>query len=264
MIRLIIAAFALLPFAASAGTMSNVDAGAISAVSGLAQGRLAWVSAKNVSRFLSQRAVSNPIIAKALTDHDIREITTLVENSWYPRAGIGQVGGAQIEITYDAGQAERMIGADSASKVSKKVGNGAAVIQNDTVGGAVDAAEKAKPVMKTEYIYPRLEGSARDLTEKLNYIKDNGGVVSKVEVQSLIRRAGMRAVSGVLTVYFVANTASNVYRAWAFDQRSLQATSAKCAETGSSECSVTGWNAYKWLWSSADAVFYAFQPDSSK
>lgn len=276
-LRLIIATLTFTCFVAHADNLTNSDAAVISGVSGLVQAGLAtkagmatWT--KSASKIFSQNAVPNPLFPRALEDVDIQTIVRKVNATWFPYAGIGQVGGAEIEVVYDATQAEGIMGAATVKSIDDTIGKTAAA--NEVFQGAssaeqsalnLETAAKAKPVFKSEFIYPRVLGSDAVLKTKLEYLKEKGALIREVPVRGLITRAGMQTVSAVATLYFVSTTASNVYRAYEFSNKSARATTAganavtsPCQGTDANNCQISWFNVPKLLWNTSDYVFYKF------
>jgi hypothetical protein len=274
-LRLFVAAAALFSFAAQARTFNNTEAGAVSFVSGVAQGVLAtkagltWASKTKLASIGTKYYIFSDAVPEKLTQAKMDQLLADVEKSWFPRRGFGQYGGAEIEIAFDQGAVNRLNGVDSARAVEEKMAEGVAKPANVTnltsnsVATAVDAAEKAKPEMVDKVMKIRMLGSQEDLAAKLAVIRDSGGVVSKLGFRSMVKGPGLRTVSGIFMVYFGFTSAANNYRAAAFGSRWAATTTSSaivddCKGTDQ-DCRPGVGGA---LWNSADAVFYAFYADN--
>lgn len=253
-LRLIVASLTFSCAVAHADNFSNAEAGAISAVSGVLQGRLTMKlidAAGQTGHLLSTRVLTHEV-ARPLTDSSIREIVGAVEDTFLTRDGIGKMGGTNVVISYDEPELQRLQALENAKKLEQTL-------------PATSAAD-LKPQMKEKVLSARLIGSSSELEAELKALADKGVVVSTVDVEGVFARAvghyGFKAVTGVATFYFLANTASNVYRAYDFSQKAWHSTPASADLVDKCKASDTncapGLNIPKWLWNSADAVYYTW------
>lgn len=265
-LRLLVAIAAVFSFTVYADTMSNRTAGTVSFVSGVAQAGLSYASKAKLANVLTHYHIYSDAIPEKLTTEKVNQVMAEIENSWLPARGVGNWGGAEVELVFDQGQINRMIGADSAAEVDKTIGVKTPAqtnLSSNSVVTSVEAAERAKPQMSTQVLKVRMLGSTDVLRAKLEEAQKAGAVVSRLGVRTFARGAGWRVVSGTLFVYFVGTAASNTYQAinfsitpWVTGTAAVGVTNPCKANDQDCRPGVIGS-----MFNTADAWYYAFYAD---
>lgn len=226
-------------------------------------------------QFVTTQIIDRGLAPSALTDGDIQQIMNVVKNSPLRQFGLGQIGGAQLDMSFDETQYGRYLGAKNAKAISNVYGEAGKmegdvkVALTQSAGGvtgdqtALALADANLPSYESKVVNLKTVGSDENLLAYLTQLKDAQATVRTVTFKGLVPRAG-KFVAGTLQVMFVGGAALNSYNAYNYYQKSQtepadQWTKERCAAVNGelpADCQAPGWLSY--LIDSSEAIFYNF------
>lgn len=226
------------------------------------------------------KPLDNASVAKALEDADIERILARVEDSPLNRFGFNQIGGAQLQVTYDAAQYERMLGASNGSATVNKF-KGTEILPEEMdlrvglakspAGAVADKtilanAMEVLPQYETKAFNVLTIGDSDALKARLVALKDAGVAVKEVTFRGLIPRAG-GAVVGTAQLLMVAGASTNLANSALYAMISsdpynnTQWVAQRCGGKTASQATCESAGVFDLVFDSAEYIFYNVKAD---